>query len=127
MSAQVIVLWLVNMLVDTGGQLSFKKAAAHDGGSDGLAHWKHMLARPWIWIGICCYLGEFLVWTAFLSLVDLSVGVMLGSINIVVIMLAGRVLFGEKLTPRRTAGILLITLGVAVVGLGQSFNPPHAP
>ncbi|MDR2605348.1 MAG: DMT family transporter [Desulfovibrio sp.] len=127
MSAQAILLWFVNMLVDTGGQLSFKKAAAHDGRSDGLAHWKHMLARPWIWIGICCYLGEFLVWTAFLSLVDLSVGVMLGSINIVVIMLAGRVLFGEKLTPRRTAGILLITLGVAVVGLGQSFNPLQVP
>jgi drug/metabolite transporter (DMT)-like permease len=127
MNAQVILLWFVNMLVDTGGQLSFKKAAAHGGAGNGLAHWKHMLARPWIWIGICCYLGEFLVWTAFLSLVDLSVGLMLGSINIVVIMLAGRVLFGEKLTPRRTAGILLITLGVAVVGLGQSFNLSPAP
>jgi drug/metabolite transporter (DMT)-like permease len=115
------------MLVDTGGQLSFKKAAAHGETGNGLAHWKHMLARPWIWIGICCYLGEFFVWTAFLSLVDLSVGLMLGSITIAVIMLAGRVLFGEKLTPRRTAGILLITLGVAVVGLGQSFNSSPAP
>jgi drug/metabolite transporter (DMT)-like permease len=119
MSAQAALLWLLNMLVDTGGQLSFKKAATHGRGTDGLEHWKHMLARPWIWIGICFYLGEFLVWTAFLSHVELSVGVMLGSINIVVIMLAGRALFGEKLTPRRTAGILLITLGVAVVGLGQ--------
>jgi drug/metabolite transporter (DMT)-like permease len=119
MSTQALVLWFMNMLVDTGGQLSFKKAATHGGEGDGFAHWKHMLARPWIWIGICCYMGEFLVWTAFLSLVELSVGIMLGSINIVVIMLAGRVLFGETLSPRRTAGMLLITLGVAVVGLGQ--------
>jgi drug/metabolite transporter (DMT)-like permease len=118
-SGQAIFLWLVNMIVDTGGQLSFKKAAMHGRGGGGLDHWKHMISRPWIWIGICCYLGEFLVWTAFLSLVELSVGIMLGSINIVVVMLAGRVLFGETLTPRRAAGIALITLGVTVVGLGQ--------
>jgi hypothetical protein len=41
---------------------------------------------------------EFLVWIAFLSLIPLSEGVLLGSINIVAIMIAGRFLFGEKLT-----------------------------
>jgi len=30
---------------------------------------------------------------------------------------AGRVLFGERLSPLRTLGILLIASGVAVVGL----------
>lgn len=53
-----------------------------------------------------------------LSLVPLSEGVLLGSINIVAIMVAGRILFGEKLTRLRIAGILLVTLGVAIVGLG---------
>lgn len=55
---------------------------------------------------------------AFLSQVELSVGVMLGSFNIVVIMLAGRLFFKEKLTRWRVAGISLITLGVAIVGVG---------
>jgi drug/metabolite transporter (DMT)-like permease len=58
------------------------------------------------------------VWIAFLSLIPLSEGILLGSINIVAIMLAGRLVFGEQLTRLRVTGILLVTLGVAIVGLG---------
>ena len=47
----------------------------------------------------------------------LSDGVLLGSINIVAIMIAGRILFNEKLAPLRVAGIVLVSIGVAVVGL----------
>ncbi|MDE1893184.1 MAG: EamA family transporter [Pseudomonadota bacterium] len=116
-SALVACLWVFNVLLDTGGQLAFKAAAGHPEAGDGLARWKHMAARPWLWLGIGCYLFEFLVWIAFLSLLPLSEGVLLGSINIVAIMVAGRFLFGEKLTRMRVAGILLVTLGVAIVGL----------
>jgi drug/metabolite transporter (DMT)-like permease len=61
---------------------------------------------------------RILAWIAFLSLVPLSDGVLLGSINIVAVMVAGRLLFGERLTGLRVAGILLVSLGVAVVGAG---------
>jgi drug/metabolite transporter (DMT)-like permease len=118
MSATVLTLWLANILLDTFGQLSFKAAAAGQDLGEGLARWKAMARRPWIWCGIGCYVAEFLVWLAFLSLVPLSEGVLLGSINIVAVMIAGRVLFAEKLTPLRTFGILLIAGGVTVVGLG---------
>ncbi len=111
-------LWLLNVLIDTGGQLAFKAAAGDPDAGDGLARWKHMAARPWLWLGVGCYAIEFLVWIAFLSLIPLSEGVLLGSINIVAIMVAGRFLFGEKLTRLRVAGIVLVTLGVAIVGLG---------
>ena len=119
MTALIVFLWIANMLVDTGGQLFFKAAASeHTAGAGGLAHWKRMASRPWLWFGICCYVLEFFVWMAFLSQVELSVGVMLGSFNIVVIMLAGRLFFKEKLTRWRVTGISLITLGVAIVGVG---------
>ena len=113
-----IILWLANVVLDTGGQLAFKAAAGDHEAGDGLARWKYMAARPWLWIGVGCYVFEFLVWIAFLSLLPLSEGVLLGSINIVAIMVAGRFLFGEKLTRRRVAGILLVSLGVAIVGAG---------
>jgi drug/metabolite transporter (DMT)-like permease len=119
MNRLTVVLWLLNMFVDTGGQLSFKAAASHGESKAGLDHWKHMAARPWLWLGISFYIAEFFVWMAFLSQVELSVGIMLGSINIVAIMLAGRWLFKERLTPWRVAGITLITLGVMVVGIGE--------
>ncbi len=118
MSTTVFLLWFANIVLDTFGQLSFKAAAAAPQLGEGLARWKAMARRPWIWLGVACYVGEFLVWLAFLSLVPLSEGVLLGSINIVAVMIAGRILFAEKFSPLRTAGILLVAAGVAVVGLG---------
>ena len=116
-SALVAGLWLVNVIVDTCGQLAFKAAAGDHAAGDGLARWKYMAAHPWLWLGVSCYVVEFLVWIAFLSLIPLSEGVLLGSINIVAIMIAGRFLFGEKLTRLRVIGISLVTLGVVIVGL----------
>jgi drug/metabolite transporter (DMT)-like permease len=116
LSPTVLALWTLTVVLDTAGQLSFKAAAAHPDAGDGLARWKHMLARPWIWLGGLLYVFEFLAWIAFLSLVPLGRGVLLGSINIVVIMLAGRLLFRERLTRMRILGIILVTLGVTLVG-----------
>ncbi|MBP7337713.1 EamA family transporter [Niveispirillum sp.] len=116
MSNQTLFLWLLNMLLDTGGQLVFKHAAGAPG--DGLDRWRAMASAPWLWLGIACYVGEFLAWTAFLSTVPLSQGVLLGSVNIIIVMVAGRLLFTERLSRLRVAGIFLIAAGVACVGLG---------
>ena len=107
-------LWALNVVLDTAGQLCFKAAARRSG--PGREGWLRMARQPWIWLGIAAFCAEFLAWLAFLTLVPLSRGVLLGSINIVVIMLAGRWVFRETLTPLRVAGILLIATGVAVVG-----------
>ena len=117
LSPLVVTLWVLNVLVDSGGQLAFKAAASEPGERDGMERWRFMLARPWLWVGVACYVAEFLVWLAVLSLVPLSDGVLLGSINIVAIMILGRVLFKERLAPMRVAGIVLVSIGVAVVGL----------
>ena len=118
MNLLVIGVWLLTIAIDTVGQLAFKAAASENTQFNGLAHWQAMARRPWIWIGIICYVFEFITWLAFLSLVPLSDGVMLGSINIVVILIAGRLFFNEKLTKNRLIGVILITLGVTIVGLG---------
>lgn len=117
MSQLTIILWILTVIVDTLGQLAFKAAAASGVGYSGMAHWRFMLKRPWIWIGVSCYVIEFVLWLAFLSLVPLSVGVMLGSINIVAIMIAGRIWFKESLSKWRLIGILLIACGVTIVGI----------
>jgi len=109
-------LWIATTLVECAAQLAFKAAASAHASGEGLARWRQMARRPWIWIGVVGYAACFMLWTAFVSLVPLSVGVLLISFNIVVLMLAGRWLFGEKLMPLRVTGILLITLGVILVG-----------
>ncbi|CVK18851.1 MULTISPECIES: hypothetical protein [Sporomusa] len=118
MSVLALLVWLANITCDTIGQLSFKAAAVKSAEHSGLSHWKDMAKGPWLWVGILFYIVEFVCWVAFLSLVPLSVGVMLASINIVVIMVAGRIFFSEQLTGWRLAGMTLISVGVAVVGLG---------
>jgi drug/metabolite transporter (DMT)-like permease len=118
MSATIWLLWLTNLLLDVGGQIAFKAAAGSQPDGRGMAHWRHMASRPWIWVGIGCYIPCPFVWMAFLSMVPLSLGVLMSSINIVALMMAGRVLFSEALTRSRVAAILLISLGVAVVGSG---------
>ena len=83
-----------------------------------MGRWRRRAAGRGLWLGVACFAAEFVCWLAFLSLVPLSKGVLLGSINIVAIMLAGRLLFGERLSRWRVAGIALITIGVCLVGLG---------
>lgn len=113
----VVGVWLATVALDTVGQLAFKHVAS-DPLASGAARWRRMARQPWLWLGMGCYAFEFLAWTAFLSLVPLGRGVLLGSINIVAIMLAGRWLFGERLGRMQVAGICLVSAGVAVVGLG---------
>ncbi len=117
MSHLTLLLWFLNVAIDSMGQLSFKAAASGSAHYEGLRQWRYMLLRPWIWLGMACYAIEFLLWLAFLTLVPLSVGMLLGSTSIVTIMLAGRIWFKESLTRWRLTGILLISLGVAITGM----------
>ena len=75
-----------------------------------------MLSAPLFWIGIACFCAEFLVWYALLSLIPLSLAVLIGSINIVAVMLAGKMFFHERLDGMRVAGMCLISHGVALAG-----------
>ncbi len=118
MSSLAILLWLVNVILDTTGQLSFKKAALQPDSPVVSSHyWVKVFQQRWLWFGILCYVVEFVAWIAFLSLVPLSQAVLLGSINIVVILLAGRYFFAEHLTSTGILGVLLVTCGVVLVGL----------
>jgi len=114
-SRLALFFWLSNIVLDTTGHLAFKHAAA--AGHDAVPQrWKQMLASPALWIGIVCFGLEFGVWFALLSLVPLSLAVLIGSINIVVVMLAGRLLFQERLDRMRLTGMWLIAIGVLLAG-----------
>jgi drug/metabolite transporter (DMT)-like permease len=110
-----IILWIANVFLDTAGHLAFKSAAVTEDESE-LGRWKTMLSHPRLWIGIICFCLEFAVWFALLSLIPLSQAILIGSINIVVVMIAGRILFRERLDFLRVAGITLIAVGVALAG-----------
>ena len=116
MTKLAIVFWLLNIMLDTAGHISFKFAAVivHD---SELQRWWFMLKSPSLWVGITCFCLEFFVWFALLSVIPLSLAIMIGSINIVMLMLAGKIIFNEQLNRLRIAGMLLIAVGVSLSGV----------
>ena len=111
MSMTVLILWGLNAILDSVGQLAFKAAAVDSLKDKSRSSWIRMSLRPYVWCGIICYVAEFLLWIAFLSLVPLSEGVLLGSINIVAVMVLGRIIFRETMSPMRVLGIACVSLG----------------
>ncbi len=115
MSNLAIFFWITNIILDTTGHLAFKSAAITEHEIE-LQRWKMMLSSLPLWIGIACFGLEFGIWFALLSLIPLSLAMLIGSINIVVVMLAGRLLFHERLDRMRVAGMWLIAVGVGLAG-----------
>ncbi|MHB8622364.1 MAG: EamA family transporter [Sulfuricaulis sp.] len=115
MSNFAIFVWLLNAVVDTVGHMAFKSAAITEHDSE-WHRWKKMLSSVPLWIGIACFCLEFTLWLILLSILPLSLGVLLGTINMVAIIVAGRVLFHELLEPMRVLGVIFITFGVVLVG-----------
>jgi multidrug transporter EmrE-like cation transporter len=113
-----ILIWVLNVTLDTVGHVALKFAATADQESvSELSRWKFMLGSIPLWIGIICFCLEFVVWLAFLSVLSLSQGVLLGAINMVSIVIAGRFIFKEQLDLMRIFGISLIAIGVILVGV----------
>lgn len=118
MSILALAFWLANLACDTVGQLAFKAASLRADDVDGWRHWQKMLGQPFLWLGIAVFVSEALLWVGFLSLVPLSQGVMMGSLNITAVMLGGRLFFGESITAKRALAICLVAAGVGLVGWG---------
>ena len=115
LSSTALLFWLLNITLDTIGHLAFKAAAISEHETE-WGRWKAMFSSLPLWIGISCFGLEFLVWLALLSIVPLSLAMLIGSINIVVVMLAGKLLFHERLDKMRIAGMWFISIGVTLAG-----------
>jgi drug/metabolite transporter (DMT)-like permease len=120
MNTAATILWVLCLCIETIAQLAFKASASQTAGvsASNMAHWKAMLSNLWIWIGVACYVVEFFLYMAFLSLVPLAQGVLICSISIMTIMIGGRIFFAEKLSRKRIVAGMLIAIGVSMVGWG---------
>lgn len=117
MSLNILIFWLLNIMTETAGQLSFKAGALKEDHHAGVGYFVNILANKWIIAGIFCYAIEIFLWLSFLSMVSLANAFLLCSFNIVVISLGGRYFFREKMTNYKLAGIGLIAAGVILVGI----------
>ena len=67
-------------------------------------------------LGIVFYAIEYVLWIAFLASVDISKAFPLSSVQIVLILLASRIILREHINGYRWLGATFIVLGIYLVG-----------
>ena len=72
-------------------------------------------------LGILLYAIEYVLWIAFLASVDISKAFPLSSVQIVLILLASRIILKEHINQYRWLGATLIIVGIYLVG-GEYLN-----
>jgi drug/metabolite transporter (DMT)-like permease len=74
---------------------------------------------PWMWIGISMMALAFFALLAVLSMENVSFVVPVTALNYAAGALGGKFFLGERVTPRRWAGVLIVCIGVTLVWLGK--------
>jgi len=75
-----------------------------------------MFSSPWLWVGIACLLGFFVVQMLLLTWADYSYVQPATALSYLSVAVLSYLLLGEAVSPLRWAGIGVICLGVLIVG-----------
>jgi drug/metabolite transporter (DMT)-like permease len=77
------------------------------------------LKVPWMWIGVGMMALAFFSLLAVLSIENVSFVVPVTALNYAAGALGGKFFLGERVIPRRWAGVLIVCIGVTLVWLGK--------
>lgn len=94
--------------------------------SDLLAIALRVLASGYLWLGIACLLGFFIVHMLLLTWADYSYVQPAGSLSYLSISVLSYLLLGEVVSPLRWLGVIVICVGVFVVGRTAPSTTPAA-
>jgi drug/metabolite transporter (DMT)-like permease len=121
---ETILLFLV-VASGTGGEICVTRAMKHVGEVTDfrpLALVRFIFRAmkvPWMWIGVSMMALAFFSLLAVLSIENVSFVVPVTALNYAAGALGGKFFLGERVTPRRWTGVLLVCLGVTLVWLGK--------
>jgi drug/metabolite transporter (DMT)-like permease len=121
---EALLLFLV-VVSGTGGEICVTRAMKHVGEVKDfrpLAVVRVILRAmklPWMWIGISMMALAFFSLLAVLSIENVSFVVPVTALNYAAGALGGKFFLGERVTPRRWAGVLIVCIGVTLVWLGK--------
>jgi multidrug transporter EmrE-like cation transporter len=102
---------VISVLGNVGAQVMIKMAGRHGAGSEGLASW----FSPWLLLACALYGSSFLLSVKVFAVNSLSTAapIMAGA-TMMLVAVAGAVVFGESISPARAFGICLIAGGIFV-------------
>ncbi len=102
--------------------LSYAMKKAGPVGATSIAQLVGFVFTPWVALGILLLIGFFASYMAALSWADLTYVLPAASLGYVILALMARFLLHEQISLTRWAGIILVSLGVAVVTQGPSLT-----
>jgi drug/metabolite transporter (DMT)-like permease len=110
------LLLLGSVLLLAAGQILQKRGAVrHLTAAQGAADWRRALFSPEILGAIGCLAAGTVLWLAVLYRMDVSKAFPILSAAAVLVLVASRVVLGERISARRLSGALLVAVGVALV------------
>ena len=122
MDAKSLILFMSAITLEVMATVLFKKGTSRLANSirEGwLSHIDNIinaLRTKEIAFGIFLYAIEYILWIAFLASVDISKAFPLSSVQIVLILLASRIILKEHINSYRWLGASLIIVGIYLVG-----------
>lgn len=126
--APLLCAWALLVAIETVGQLSLKTAGTHVGAfRPDRASILAALGTPWLWVGLGCYLGAFVVWMHILEKSALSAAFPTSAITFVTVMLASWAVLGEPMGWSKLLGSAIIVAGILLLGGGAEPAPPMPP
>ena len=86
-------------------QVSFKLASQH--------------LAPWVFIAMAGYLGAFVMWMTLLEHAPVGPAFAASHIDVVTVLIASALLFGERLTPAQWAGAACVIAGILLLAFSR--------
>lgn len=121
---EAILLFLV-VASGTGGEICVTRAMKHVGEVTDFRPLAlvrvifRAMKVSWMWIGVSMMALAFFSLLAVLSIENVSFVVPVTALNYAAGALGGKFFLGERVTPRRWTGVLLVCIGVTLVWLGK--------
>ncbi|HET9189150.1 MAG TPA: EamA family transporter [Rudaea sp.] len=123
----LVLAWMVLLAVETLGQVALKFAGTRVGALEPNRHSIFVaLSTPWLWLGLACYLGQFVIWMRILEKSRLSSAFPTSAIAFVAIMIASWAVFGDPMGWEKILGSAIIVAGILLLG-GDAHSAPPAP
>ena len=76
---------------------------------------RDVIHSPFLWLGLLGMISSFVIWSAILSNIDLSVAYPLGSLSFVLIPVISVLFLDEQISALRWLGIGFITFGIVML------------
>lgn len=123
LTLKILSFLIFSDILETFTHFCFKKSALPESGlnitslHEATVFIQAMLSSGFLWIGLISVLATFIIWSAILSKIDLSVAVPIASFSYILVPLVSIIFLGEQITLLRWIGILFILAGVIMVSL----------